>query len=603
MQTFKGIERFTDRVRLPDLKKHLQYAAEKFGDQDAYLFRRVPKGEVQSRSYRRLLTDVEALGTQLLAMGLGKSHIVIVGANSYEWVVAHHAVVGGVGISVPLDRQLPDTEVVNLTRRGQAAAFIFHPRHLPAAEAVARELSGVRHFICMDPERLEAPMPDDPRFVGMDVLIEQGHALIAAGDRSFVDAKIDPEEMCSLLFTSGTTANSKGVMLNHRNICANVYSSVRVLEIGRGDRYLSILPLHHTFENTVGVYIMTYYGATICFTDGLRYLTDNLKEWKINVMLGVPLLFENIYRQIRKNLEKSGKENLVKHMLRVTGLLRKVGIDIRRKVFHQIHEALGGNINLCVSGAAALDEEVVRFFDGIGIDFFCGYGLTETSPVACCGNRFVNAFGSVGQPIPDVEIAIDTEESEPGAQAFGEILIKGPNVMLGYYQNPEDTAEVLQPDGWFRSGDIGYLDKKGCVHITGRMKSMIVLTNGKKAFPEEIEFLLDHIPGVKESIVWGDQSARETVDICAKLVLSREDLPSEAGTSDEEIADWVSARIREVNQKMPAYKAIKYFLLTEEELVKTTTLKIRRPIEQQKTHAWLEANTLTMKNANRRMVR
>ncbi|MBP7401908.1 MAG: AMP-binding protein [Clostridia bacterium] len=603
MQTFKGIERFHGRIRLPDLKQHLRYAADKFGDMDAYIFRRVPKGEVYTRSYRRLLADVEAFGTQLLAMGLHGNHIVIVGANSYEWVVAHHAVVGGTGVSVPLDRQLPESEVINLTRRGEAAAFIFHPKHLDIAAAAARALPGVRHFICMDPERLEGAMPDDPRFCGMDSLIREGYARIASGDRSFLDAVIDPEAMCSLLFTSGTTANSKGVMLNHRNICANVYSSVRVLEILPGDRYLSILPLHHTFENTVGVYIMTYYGATICFTDGLRYLTDNLKEWKINIMLGVPLLFENIYRQIGKTLEKSGKAKLVKTMLKLTGVLRKTGIDIRRKVFHQIHEALGGGIKLCVSGAAALDEEVVRFFDGIGIDFFCGYGLTETSPVACCGNKFVNAFGSVGQPIPDVEIAIDTQETEPGAQAFGEILIKGPNIMLGYFQNPEDTAEALGADGWFRSGDIGYLDRKGCLHITGRKKSMIVLTNGKKAFPEEIEFLLDRIPGVSESIVWGDQSSREAVDICAKLVIRREDLPAGAGDTDEALADWAAAEIREINKRMPAYKSVKYFLLTEEDLVKTTTLKIRRPQEMEKIHAWLDEKGLTMKTASRMSVR
>ncbi len=603
MQTFKGIERLADRVLQPDLKQHLRYVAAKYGDAEAYRFRRAPREAVQTRSYRQLLSDTEALGTQMLAMGLKNSHIVIIGSNSYEWVVSHHAVVGGVGVSVPLDRQLPVAEVINLTRRGEAVVFIFHPRHLEAARAVADALPGIRYFICMDCERLGEPLPDDPRFVGMESLLTSGRARIADGDRSYLDAHIDPESMCSLLFTSGTTANSKGVMLNHRNICANVYSAVRVLEIAPGDRYLSILPLHHTFENTVGVYIMTYYGAVICFTDGLRYLTDNLKEWQINVMLGVPLLYENIYRQILKNLEKSGKAKLVRWMLVATSLLRKMGIDVRRRVFAQIHEALGGHIQLCVSGAAALDEQVVRFFDGIGIDFFNGYGLTETAPVASCCNRYVNVFGSVGQPMPDVEIAIDTAIDRPGPQAVGEILIKGPNVMMGYYQNPEDTAAVLQTDGWFRSGDIGYLDRLGCLHITGRKKSMIVLSNGKKAFPEEIEFLLDRIPGIKESMVWGDQSARDTVDICAKLVFVAEELPADAGTSDGERCEWVAARIREVNTMMPSYKAIKYFVLTEEELIKTTTLKVRRPLELEKTRAWLAKHGLTMKSAHRTLLR
>ena len=603
MQTFKGIERYHGRVRLPDLKQHLRYVAEKYGDADAYVFRRVPKGPVFTRSYNKLLQDAESLGTELLAMGLGGQRIVIVGANSYEWVVAHHAVVGGVGVSVPLDRQLPEPEVINLSRRGEADAFIFHPKHLAIAVATSLALPGIRYFICMDPEQLEEPMPEDPRFLVMDKLLVKGRERIAAGDRSFLDAKIDPEAMCSLLFTSGTTATSKGVMLNHRNICENVYAAVRVLEISAGDRYLSVLPLHHTFENTVGVYIMTYYGACICFTDGLRYLTDNLKEWKINVMLGVPLLFENIYRQICKTLEKSGKTALVNRMIGIAGFLRMFGIDLRRKLFHQIHDALGGHINLCVSGAAALDEEVIRFFNGIGIDFFSGYGLTETSPVVCVGNRIMNVFGSVGQPLPGVEVAIDTTETEPGPQAIGEILTRGPNVMMGYFQNPEDTAEVLGADGWFRTGDIGYLDKKGCLHITGRKKSMIVLTNGKKAFPEEIEFLIDRIPGVKESIVWGDQVSRESVEICAKIVVNREDLPAGAGDTDETLADWAAAGIREINQKMPPYKAIKYFVLTEEGLVKTTTLKLKRPAEMEKTRAWLDGNNLQMKTANRRFIR
>ncbi|HEY5465472.1 MAG TPA: AMP-binding protein [Clostridia bacterium] len=603
MQTFKGIERFHGRVRMPDLKQHLRRSAEVFGDLDAYIFRRVPKGPVFTRTYRQLLKDVEALGTEMLAMGLGGRHIVIVGANSYEWVVAHHAVVGGVGVSVPLDRQLPEAEVVNLSRRGEASAFIYQPKHHAIACAAARELPGIRYFICMDPERLEEPYPDDPRFVGMDTLIGRGNTRIASGDRAFIDAVIDPESMCSLLFTSGTTATSKGVMLCHRNLCDNVYGAVRVLEIGRGDRYLSVLPLHHTFENTVGVYIMTYYGACICFTDGLRYLTDNLKEWEINVILGVPLLFENIYRQICKTLEKSGKTVLVNRMIIVAGLLRKVGIDLRRKLFHQIHEALGGHVNLCVSGAAALDAEVVKFFNGIGIDFFSGYGLTETSPVVCVGNRVVNVIGSVGQPLPDVEVAIDTPETEPGPQAFGEILTRSKSVMMGYYLNPEDTAEVLSADGWFRTGDIGYLDAKGCLHITGRKKSMIVLTNGKKVFPEELEFLLDHVPGVKESLVWGDQSSRESVDICVKLVINREDLPAGAGDTDETLADWAAAAIREINQKTPPYKAIKFFLLTENELVKTTTLKIKRPVESEKIQVWLDSNGLGMKTASRRFIR
>lgn len=600
MQTVTGIK-YYDRPRFQTLRDLIQYCVDQYGDADAYRYHEMPGGPDIVRSFRTFAQDINVLGTALVDLGLSGKHIVVVGANCYEWAVAHNAVVNGTGVSVPLDRQLPEQEVISLSERGQAEAFIYNGPHHEIALAVAAKNERIRYFICMKPGVISAELrAADPRFIPWDEIMAKGRRQLDHGDRRFIDAPIDAGAMCSLLFTSGTTAMSKGVMLSHRNITSNVHSVVSTLDIKKGQRALSVLPLHHTFENTVGMYMMLAYGICICFTDGLRYLAQNLKDWKINIILAVPLLFENIYRQIEKKLVSSGKLKLVNLLRKVSNGLRKVGIDIRSKLFHQILDAFGGGLNLCVSGAAPIDKDIIKFFNEIGVDFFNGYGLTETSPVISACNYHVNVYGSVGNPLAFIEAAIDTDAEEPGAQ--GEILTRSDSVMLGYFENPEATAEVMMPDGWFRTGDVGILDKKGCIHITGRAKSMIVLTNGKKVFPEEVEFLIGRIPGIRESIVWGDTTPRDAVDICAKFVINPDDLPEGLAGNQAAIKTWLEGQIREINQQMPPYKAIKYFIMSEQDLIKTTTLKVRRPLEQERITKKLAELGLTMKTAHGRTI-
>jgi long-chain acyl-CoA synthetase len=595
MQTVVG-KSYYDRPRFQTLRDLVRNNTKRFSDLAAYRYHEAPGSPETVRTYREYGQAIDDFGTGLMKMDLAGAHIVVVGANSYEWAIAYNAVVNGVGIAVPLDRQLPEPEVISLTERGGAVTFIYNAAHHDIAQAVARLNQNIRHFICMKPGVLTSELRQaDPRFMEFSEVIELGRKALASGDRSFLDAPIDPEVMCSLLFTSGTTALSKGVMLCHRNITHNVYAVLGTILIKQGQNALSVLPLHHTFENTVGMYMMQSYGICICFTDGLRYISQNLKEWKINIILAVPLLFENIYHQIQKTLETTGKLALVNKMRGVSNLLLKVGIDLRGKLFHRIIEAVGGGLNLCVCGAAAIGREVTAFFNDIGIEFLCGYGLTETSPVIAACNQHVNVYGSVGNPLAGVEVAIDTDSKDPGA--IGEILTRGESVMLGYYKNPEATAEVFTADGWLRTGDIGYLDKRGCLYITGRLKSMIVLTNGKKAFPEEIEFLVNHITGVRESLIWGDATSHDTVDICAKLVVAPDNLP--AGVAGQQAtAKYFTEQLKLINQQMPAYKAIKYFVMTEQELIKTTTLKVRRPQEHAKVNGRLAELGLTMRTAN-----
>ncbi len=594
MQTVKGKRYFQGR-RFDTLIQMLRQSVELWGDKDAYMFRRSPDGPVESRTYRRFLTDIEALGTGLVDLGLQGSRIAVIGENRYEWAVSHSAVVNGVGVSVPLDRMLPENEVANLLVRGDAEAILYAPSFHDMMLSIAQQNQRIRFFLCMDGSAVADRLPEaDGRFGSFQDVLSAGAVSLAGGNRAFVDATIDPDVMCALLFTSGTTAMSKGVMQSQRNVCSNVYSVSGVILIEPGERALSVLPLHHTFENTVGMNMMLYYGVCICFTDGLRYFAKNLAEWKIQILLAVPLLYENIYHKLMDGIKKSGKEKLVGILRKVTRFLRIFGIDVRRKIFHSVLEGLGGNMRLCVSGAAPIDARIIRALDDFGILFLQGYGLTETSPVATACNEKVNILGSIGHPVSEVEVAIDTDSDEPGA--IGEILVRGPNVMLGYYENPEASAEVLMPDGWLRTGDMGCFDKHGCIYVTGRIKSMIVMANGKKAFPEEIEALLNRIEGVKESLAWGEKDATGGIDICARLVVDAEKLAVLAASEDGKVQiDWLWEQVRGVNAEMPGYRSIKYLLVGTKDLIKTTTLKIKRPSEAERMKKLLATHGLTVR--------
>lgn len=596
MQTIKG-KRYFEGRKFSTIIEMIRQTVSLYGDNDVYLYRKNPAGEEIHKTYRQYLKDIESFGTALLALGVAGKHIAVLGENRYEWAVAYTAATNGVGISVPLDKLLPANEVESLLERGEADVYIFSPKNYKDTLDISTRNQRIAYFICMDASEIKEEKTSDPRFIDMQELLAKGEKAVQDGDRSFLDVKIDPEVLSALLFTSGTTAMSKGVMLSQRNICSNIYGVSGVIKVEPGSRTLSVLPLHHTFENSVGMYVMQYYGACICFTDGLRYISKNLSEWKINTILAVPLLFENIYKKVNEVLETSGKKVLVDTMVKVSRVSLRLGIDLRRMLFKQILAGFGGALNLAVSGAAPIDPKIVQAFTDWGVKFYQGYGLTETAPVLSACNEFVNVIGSIGNPISEVELAIDTEETQPGA--IGEILARGPNVMLGYYKNPEATAEVMMPDGWFRTGDMGYLDNKGCIHITGRIKSMIVLTNGKKCFPEELETLIDRIPGVKESIVWGENSARDAVDIVSAIQINREEIAQEAGSAeDAAIAEWLQTRIKEINSTMPPYKMIKYFVITEKDFVRTTTLKIKRNIVLAEIHKILGNNELTMKAAN-----
>lgn len=409
-----------------------------------------------------------------------------------------------------------------------------------------------------------------------------------------------PDDLASIVFTSGTLSSAKGVMFSQRNISSNAHASAESFNTTPGMRALSVLPLHHCFENTVGMFAFWYLGLTICINDGLRYIGANMKDWHIQLMMSVPLLIENIYGQILRSVRKQKKEDKLRRGIALANFLQFFGVNKRRLIFRTIHEQLGGEFLFTVVGGAALDPKVNEFFRDIGIKCLQGYGLTEASPVVSCNTLQRNKIKTVGWALPGVSICIDTsdEGDDEDRENGGEILVKGPNVMLGYLDAPELTAETIDSDGWLHTGDIGFIAKDGSLTITGRKKSMLVLSNGKKAFPEEIETLLKKIPGVDEAFVWDEESKRGSVIICAKLKILRHELPELRSGDDDEISRYLREELIKVNHKMPVYKAVTAFIWTEEPLEMTTTLKVRRNVERRRIAEDLALRGLSIQEAD-----
>ena len=573
---------------------------------DAYIFRRNPKHSEEHRSFAELGEDIMNLGTFIVNSDYNGARIAVVGANSYEWMMSYISILSSGSVGVPLDRMLPEEELIALLERSKVRVIVYQQKHHSMMMSIAAKQkegsigSCVEKFVCMYPDGLgkDESLPEDGSFISLYDLIDQGKLLREQGDDKFLNMHIDPDETKIILFTSGTTSMSKGVLLTHRNICSNVYNITRTLFVTAGDRAFSILPLHHTFENTCHLFMLSV-GCCQCLSDGLRYIVKNLKEWHPEVCISVPLLYENIYSKIEEGIKASGKEKLISIMIPVTRFLKFFGLDIRRAVFKEIIDNIGGDMRLIVIGGAGIDKRYIDAFSNFGIDFFMGYGLTETSPVISTTNESCNVHGSVGRPMVGITAAIDTEDSSPNA--VGEIITKSDCVMKGYFENEEATREAIDENGWFHTGDMGYIDRTGSIHITGRVKSMIVLTSGKKAFPEEIEALITEIRGVTEAFVWGSRNSREQVDITAKLLIDRAAIGKEIGIgkpSDNDIRDYLDGEMRTVNHKMPSYKIVHTYMFSEEDMIKTTTLKIKRTKEQEAIESRIAAAGLAVRDMN-----
>ena len=554
-----------DVLEVSDLKDMLNKTRKLYGDRPGYKIK-IEEGKYKTYTHNEIRDMVDYLGTALINLGLKNKRIAVIGENRYEWELAYLSVVCGTGIVVPLDKSLPANELEELVERSEVEAIFYSKKYEETVEKIKySEKNKLKHLISMDTDIHKEGIYSEKE------LIEKGKEFVEAGDRRFIEAKINPEEMSIMLFTSGTTSKSKVVALSHHNMVSNVMDFASVLDVDASDRILSFLPLHHVFECTVGMLYSLYIGAERSFCEGIRHIVQNLNEYNITFASFVPAIYESMHKTILKNLEKEGKLEAVRKLMKAN---KDKTMAEKKEIFNDIHNVFGGQIKLFVSGAAALEKEVEEDFRAWGINLCQGYGLTETSPVIGVETNENFRVGSIGKALPHVQAKIEDTNDE----GMGELVVKGPNVMLGYYNDEEATKEVME-DGWFHTGDLAKIDKDGYIFICGRKKSVIVLKNGKNIFPEEMEALVNKIEGVKESFIFGKQQSddKDDIKINVKIVFDREIMKEAYKVeTDDEIHKVLADKIKEINQIMPKYKAIRGILISEEPLIKTTTSKIKR---------------------------
>ena len=561
-------------MRFKDLKDMLKQTEEKYGDKTAFILQE--KDGIREVTHKQFRKDVNSLGTAFIEMGLKGKKIAVISENRYEWEVSYLAVAAGTGIIVPLDKALPENEIESLIIRSEVEAIVYSNKYDEAMANIQKQgNTKLKYFISMDLEENEFNK------YSFKKVLKQGRELLEAGNTQFLDSEIDNEKMGIMLFTSGTTAMSKAVMLSHKNICANIESITKAFsQMDETDRLLSFLPLHHTFECTVGFLFIVSIGACIVFSKGVRHIGEELKKFKITAMICVPVVYEKMYLKLIKGIESQGKMPTVKKGVAISNILSKVGIDVKKRLFHEIHANLGGQIKLMVAGGAALNPEVEKGFNELGFNVAQGYGLTETSPVVAAEYDKKKKIGSIGRAIPGVEVKLDDIDSATGV---GELLVKGDSVMLGYYENEEANKETFTEDGWLRTGDYAKIDKDGYIFISGRKKFVIVLQNGKNVYPEEIETLIDNSPLVSECMVYGAEDKDGDYTISVKVVYDKDYIKEKFGElTEQEIHDIIWKEIKIVNRTMPKYKWVKSLIITDKEFEKTTTHKIKRKVETEK---------------------
>jgi long-chain acyl-CoA synthetase len=507
-----------------------------------------------------------------MSLGLSGKRIALISETRYEWVTSYLSTVNGVGVTVPLDKELPADEIRSLFTRSESTAVIFSNGTKEKVLAAAQGVESLKMLINMDDEE------PDSQILSFSTLMKKGHELVGAGDRSFLDAEIDVEAMSMLLFTSGTTEQSKAVMLSHHNVAANLMAMCSMLYIGPDDVFLSILPIHHTYECTCGFLCQMYRGTTVAFCEGLRHIQKNLKECHATVMLGVPLIFEAMYKRIWDQVAKNPDTlKKLKFAIKLNNFLKVFKVDLSKKLFAALHDNFGGKLRLFISGAAGIDPTIAKGYRDLGINLVQGYGLTECAPIAALNRDVDFKDDAAGLPLPGLSMEIVDKNSD----GIGEVRVKGPNVMLGYYENEEATKEVLK-DGWFYTGDLGFMDEDGFVHLTGRKKNVIVTKNGKNIFPEEIETMLNRSPYVLESMVVGKESKDAgELTVHAVIVPNQENVAAELGENapEEKVQSLFDKVVKEVNHQLILYKYIKSFTLRENEFAKTTTKKVKRYME------------------------
>lgn len=565
--------RYRDIRPIMDIKHMFDTSVELYGDNTAFYSKDMPGGEYRQITYKEAKEDVDALGTALIAMGLKGKPIGIIGDNSYRWAIAYLAVACGTGIVVPLDKELPASELEELVSMGEVECIIFSKKFEQIFKDVkSKGSTKLSHLISMD----AADHTDE--VLSYVKAQESGKELVKEGNREFIDAVIERDTMNILLFTSGTTGLSKGVMLSHGNIVEDLMASPTLLWVGQDDIFFSVLPIHHTYECTCGFLMPLYRGASVAYCEGLKHILKNLSEVKPTMFLTVPLIMESIYKRIWNQARKSGADKKLRTLLKINRTMRKLGINLVPK---KITDVFGGRMRIMICGGAAIDPGILDGIQDFGIMALQGYGLTECAPI-CALNPDVNPKSkSAGYIPPGFDLKIDNPDPETG---IGEICAWGPNIMMGYFKNEEATKEVLK-DGWFYTGDLGYMDEDNFVYITGRKKNVIITKNGKNVYPEEIEYYLGRIPYVSESLVWGKDSEDGKDTLISANIRIDEDAVTEAlgeGFTDEQALSLLWQEVDKLNEEMPYFKRVKKMDIRKSEFEKTTGKKIKRFVDANK---------------------
>ena len=525
----------------------IKYAADRFGEKQVF---QIPvRGEEDLfKTYTEFRDEIEGFGTFFLSKGLKKDKIAIIGENSYEWIVSYFAVLGSGNTAVPLDRDLPIEDLLyNITNSG-CKAIVFSKTYRDVIGKLKELDTEIEFYFSMSEQ------PD---------MIAEGRKLMASGDKSFASADVKPDDLAAIVYTSGTTGKSKGVMLTQKNISSNATSACKNIT-GEGCGVLA-LPLHHTFGMVANVLAPFIFGARIYMTTSLRNIQSDMVKIGATAAFCVPLMAELIYKKVWATAKEKGKDEILKKGIKISNTLLKLGIDVRRKLFAEVHEALGGNLELFICGGAPLGEKMAFELTSMGINILNGYGITECSPIVSVNRNFANKIGSVGQVLDCNEVKINN----PDEKGIGEIYVRGDNVMVGYYNDEEATKEAFD-NGWFKTGDLGYLDKDGFLYITGRIKNLIILSNGKNVSAEEVEGkILEEIPFVEEVVVYDDN------DKLAAEIFLNEEMEPEAKSKIKEA-------IKALNVKMPSYKKIAKTKIRDEAFPKTTSMKIKRNYKKNK---------------------
>ena len=563
---------------IANLKHMLETSVELFPDNVAF-WQKFKKGEPYTPiTFRQTLEDVNALGTALISRGLKNKKIGVIGENSYFWAISYLAVACGVGVVVPLDKELSAGELEQLVEQSGISCVLMSSKYkLTFKSMLDRKVGNLEFLVDTGAES------SNDRVYAYRELISEGKNLLSLGDRAYLDAEIDPEALGVLLFTSGTTGVSKGVMLSHRNLCSEIMLAPLLIKYTQDDIFFSVLPLHHTYECTCGFLVSIYRGSSIGYCEGLKYIQKNLQELKPTIFCGVPLIFDNLHNAIMKNVRKQGKEALVTRIMKVGRFTERFGIGLPKALLGKIRDVFGGRMRLLVSGGAAIRPEIMRFFNDLGFIMIQGYGLTECAPLAAAiptEKKYYN-YDSVGRVMEQVEVKIIDKDEE----GIGEICLKGPNVMMGYYNNPEETEKSLI-DGWFHTGDLGYIDKQKYIYITGRKKNVIITANGKNVYPEELENYLDESLFVSESMVWaGDDGNGNEKTIIATIKPDMDEVRNYLGDEaddPESIRELIQSEVDSINEPQPLFKKIGKVIIKMDDFDKTTTKKIKRFNESNK---------------------